>query len=109
MQFGNDIWEKVLEEMNELLEATKSKNQESIQEEFGDMLFALVNYARFIELDSENALKKATEKFISDIGYYNVENLRLHSFAELIGYVELAITSHEKDYEGTLKQIESET
>jgi MazG family protein len=59
-----DVWEKVVEEIDELTEATDSKNQEAIVEEFGDMLFALVNFARFIQVDPETALKKATEKFI---------------------------------------------
>lgn len=58
------VKEKVEEEMNELYEAVDSGDQEHIEEEFGDVLFALVNYARFIKVDPENALEKTNKKFI---------------------------------------------
>ncbi|MGQ9855300.1 MAG: nucleoside triphosphate pyrophosphohydrolase [Fervidobacterium sp.] len=56
-----DVWDKVIEEIKELREA---KNQEEIEEEFGDLLFAIVNLARFMNVDPESAIRKATEKFI---------------------------------------------
>lgn len=56
-----DVWDKVIEEIKELREA---KNQEEIEEEFGDLLFAVVNLARFMNVDPESAIRKATEKFI---------------------------------------------
>ncbi|HVN47731.1 MAG TPA: nucleoside triphosphate pyrophosphohydrolase [Bacteroidota bacterium] len=58
-----DVWKKVEEEMNELMHAERSKKPKHIQEEFGDILFSLVNYARFIGVNSEFALKAATDKF----------------------------------------------
>ena len=60
---------KIDEELVELKdeinhEAGVSKNLEKIEEEFGDLLFAMVNVARFLKIDPENALRKATNKFI---------------------------------------------
>jgi MazG family protein len=58
------VREKVEEEMNELHEAVTSDNHDKIEDEFGDVLFALVNYARFIKVDPENALERTNKKFI---------------------------------------------
>lgn len=58
------VWEKVLEEMAELQEAVASGSQERSAEELGDLLFSLVNYARFLQVDAENALEKTNKKFI---------------------------------------------
>ena len=56
---------KVEEEMEELNEAIREKEgQERIEEEFGDLLFALINYARFIDVNPESALEKCNKKFI---------------------------------------------
>ena len=49
--------------MQELKDAEASKNQEEIESEFGDVLFALINYARFIGINPENALEKTNIKF----------------------------------------------
>jgi MazG family protein len=59
-----DVWTKVLEEMNELQEAINTKSQDDIEEEFGDVLFSLANYARFLHVDAEGALGKTNKKFI---------------------------------------------
>lgn len=59
------VWDKVKEEMDELQEAVATKAQEDIEEEFGDLLFSLVNYARFLRIDAENALERTNKKFIS--------------------------------------------
>jgi XTP/dITP diphosphohydrolase len=58
------VWDKVEEEMTELQEAVQSGNESHIEEEFGDLLFSLVNYARFLQIDAENALEKTNKKFI---------------------------------------------
>lgn len=58
-----DVMKKVAEEIAELQEAVNSKDQEHIEEELGDVLFSLVNYARFINVDPENALEKTNKKF----------------------------------------------
>lgn len=59
------VWEKVKEEEAELQEAIAEGQQEKIEEEFGDLLFSLVNFARFLNLDAENALEVTNKKFIS--------------------------------------------
>ncbi|HLY72432.1 MAG TPA: nucleoside triphosphate pyrophosphohydrolase [Puia sp.] len=60
-----DVWEKVKEEINELHEAIDSENHLKIEEEFGDLVFSLINYARFLQIDAENSLEKTNKKFIS--------------------------------------------
>lgn len=59
-----DVWKKVQEETNELHRATRRGEKENIEEELGDLLFAVVNYARFLEVDPETALRRTVEKFI---------------------------------------------
>ncbi|SDX03541.1 XTP/dITP diphosphohydrolase [Hydrobacter penzbergensis] len=59
-----DVWKKVEEESNELQEAVQQNEQDRIEEEFGDLLFSLVNYARFLHIDPEAALEKTNKKFI---------------------------------------------
>ncbi|WP_276483878.1 nucleoside triphosphate pyrophosphohydrolase [Paraflavitalea pollutisoli] len=61
----DQVWDKVKEEMSELQEAIAAKNQDEIELEFGDLLFSLVNYARFLQIDAENALERTNKKFLS--------------------------------------------
>jgi len=58
------VWDKVKEEMDELQEAVGLGDREKIDEEFGDLAFSLVNYARFLQIDAENSLEAANRKFI---------------------------------------------
>ncbi len=60
----DQVWAKVQEEIGELNEAVDIKNQEEIENEFGDVLFSLINYARFININPENALERTNKKFI---------------------------------------------
>ena len=55
---------KVEEELQELYEAVESKDQAHIEEELGDVLFAIINYSRFVNVDPEQALGKTNKKFI---------------------------------------------
>lgn len=59
------VWEKVEEESRELKEAVESGDQRKIEEELGDLFFSMVNYARFLKADPENALELTNKKFIS--------------------------------------------
>ncbi|MBL0881979.1 MAG: nucleoside triphosphate pyrophosphohydrolase [Chitinophagaceae bacterium] len=59
-----DVWKKVEEETEELLEAVQSDKKEDIEEEFGDLLFSLINYARFLRVDAEAALERTNKKFM---------------------------------------------
>ena len=63
------VWEKVQEEIAELNEEIKANNQENIEKEFGDVLFSMINYARFIKVNPENALEKTNKKFINRFQY----------------------------------------
>lgn len=58
------VWEKVQEEMGELQQAVAENTPEAIEEEYGDLIFSLVNYARFLQIDAETALEKTNRKFI---------------------------------------------
>lgn len=60
----DDVFDKVYEEINELKIAIEHNNSANVKEEFGDLLFACVNLSRFIDVDSEEALTGATDKFI---------------------------------------------
>ncbi len=59
------VWDKVQEELGELQEAEVSNDEKEIESEFGDVLFSLINYARFIGVNPENALEKTNQKFKS--------------------------------------------
>lgn len=59
------VWDKVKEEMEELQEAVAGRDPAAIEDEFGDLLFSLVNYARFLQIDAENALERTNKKFVS--------------------------------------------
>ena len=58
------VWEKVEEEISELRAAIAMGKQDKIEEEYGDVVFSLVNYARFLQVDAENALERTNKKFI---------------------------------------------
>lgn len=59
------VYAKILEEISELKENIENAtSQEKIEDEFGDVLFSIVNYARFIKINPEDALRKTIEKFI---------------------------------------------
>ncbi|WP_348702319.1 nucleoside triphosphate pyrophosphohydrolase [Tenacibaculum sp. 190524A02b] len=61
----HQVWDKVQEELNELNSEITNNNQEQIEKEFGDVLFSMINYARFIGVNPENALEKTNKKFIN--------------------------------------------
>ena len=63
------VKEKVDEEIQELYSAVATGQQNKIEDEFGDVLFALVNYARYLDVDPENALERTNKKFIKRFSY----------------------------------------
>jgi MazG family protein len=71
---AEQVWDKVEEEIQELKEEVKNKNQEKMEEEFGDTLFAFINYARFKKINPEDALEKANKKFIRRFQYIEEES-----------------------------------
>ncbi len=58
------VWDKVQEELNEFREGIDSGDASKIESEFGDLLFSLINYARFIDVNPEDALERTNKKFI---------------------------------------------
>jgi XTP/dITP diphosphohydrolase len=67
---SEQVWEKVIEEMTELREAVGDKDHPGNKEnELGDLLFAIVNYARFIDVNPEDALERTNRKFIDRFQY----------------------------------------
>ena len=60
----NDVKHKIYEEIEELNEEIKRGAREKIQDEFGDVLFSLINYARFLDIDPDYCLEKSNKKFI---------------------------------------------
>ncbi len=63
------VFEKVKEELAELQEEVAAKNQEKMEAEFGDVLFSMINYARFLKIDPESALERTNKKFIKRFQY----------------------------------------
>ena len=60
----NQVWDKVVEEIEELKIEIKNGNQDRIESEFGDVLFSLTNYARFVNVNPEDALERTNKRFI---------------------------------------------
>ncbi len=105
------VWEKVEEEINELKTAVRSlesigrqrltegdagdgsrdneKLQKAVEEEFGDVVFSLINYARFLQIDAENALEMTNKKFIhrftqmEELAMQNGKNLHAMTLQEM--------------------------
>ena len=63
------VWEKVQEELSEFQEEVDQGNTNKMESEFGDVLFSMVNYARFLEINPENALERTNKKFIKRFQY----------------------------------------
>lgn len=63
------VWDKLQEELGELKAEVDAGNSAEIEAEFGDLLFSMINYARFLEVNPENALEKTNQKFIKRFQY----------------------------------------
>jgi XTP/dITP diphosphohydrolase len=64
-----DVWEKVVEEIHEMQNSEKSETLDELETEIGDVFFALINYARFVGVNPENALRRTNNKFIKRFQY----------------------------------------
>ncbi len=65
----NQVWEKVEEELNEFKQEVQKGDKEAMENEFGDVLFSMVNYARFLKINPENALERTNKKFSKRFQY----------------------------------------
>lgn len=64
-----DVWKKVIEEIEEMHEMERGGDNTKLEQELGDVFFALTNYARFLGVNPENALRRTNEKFIARFNY----------------------------------------
>ena len=72
------VWEKVQEEIAELKhEIDTNASKEKIEDEFGDVLFSLINYARFVDINAEDALERTNKKFIKRFQYLESEAAKI--------------------------------
>ena len=72
----DQVWEKVEEEKKELFEAIESGDTGRMEDELGDVFFSLVNFARFLQVDAENALERTNKKFIDRFTRMEAEALK---------------------------------
>jgi MazG family protein len=72
----DQVWQKVEEEVNELHAAVAQNEKDKMEDEFGDLIFSLINYARFLQIDAENALERTNKKFISRFTKMEAEALK---------------------------------
>jgi XTP/dITP diphosphohydrolase len=63
------VWEKVQEELQEFRDEIQAGDQEKMEAEFGDVLFSMINYARFLKINPEDALERTNKKFIKRFQY----------------------------------------
>ena len=83
------VFEKLQEELGELQHEVAAGNKAKIEQEFGDVLFSMINYARFLKVDPENALERTNKKFIKRFQYLeekareNGKQLRDMTLAEM--------------------------
>lgn len=69
------VWEKVQEELNEFhIEVASTNDKEKMEAEFGDVLFSLINYARFLDINPEDALERTNKKFVKRFKYLENES-----------------------------------
>jgi XTP/dITP diphosphohydrolase len=66
---SHQVWDKVQEELEELQVEVKAGDQDKIEAEFGDVLFSMINYARFLNVNPEDALERTNKKFIKRFQY----------------------------------------
>jgi len=72
-----DVWDKVVEELNELkFEVDNNSEKNKIEDELGDLLFAITNYARYVGVNPEDALEKTNKKFIRRFQYIEKQSAK---------------------------------
>ena len=69
----DQVWDKFQEELSELDDALSNGDAEAIEDEFGDVLFSLINYARFLKINPESALERTNQKFIYRFQYIEAQ------------------------------------
>lgn len=86
----HQVWDKVQEEIQEFQVEVAAGNQDKMESEFGDVLFSMINYARFLNINPEDALERTNKKFIKRFQY-------LESKAQELGKPLMDMTLAEMD------------
>lgn len=73
----HQVFEKVKEELNELQAEVNANDKSKIESEFGDVLFSMINYARFLKIDPESALERTNKKFIKRFQYLEEKSIAI--------------------------------
>jgi XTP/dITP diphosphohydrolase len=73
----HQVWDKVQEELQELQNEVQAGNQDKMEAEFGDVLFSMINYARFLNVNPEDALERTNKKFIKRFKYLESKAAKL--------------------------------
>lgn len=69
----DQVWDKFQEELSELDDALSNGDAEAVEDEFGDVLFSLINYARFLKINPESALERTNQKFMYRFQYIEAQ------------------------------------
>ncbi|NEV94024.1 nucleoside triphosphate pyrophosphohydrolase [Psychroflexus sp. YR1-1] len=85
------VFEKVKEELAELQEEVQNKDQDNMEDEFGDVLFSMINYARFLNIDPETALERTNKKFM-----FRFQYLEKKAKAHNLDLSEMSLTEMDK-------------
>lgn len=88
------VFEKVKEELAELQEEVEQNQQDNIESEFGDVLFSMINYARFLKIDPETALERTNKKFI-----FRFQYLEQKAKENLLDLSEMSLSEMDKFWE----------
>jgi XTP/dITP diphosphohydrolase len=97
------VWDKVEEELAELKVEENHQDQEKMEEEFGDVLFSLINYARWIGVNPENALEKTNKKFIKRFQWMEIQTK-----ADGKDLSEMNLTEMDKYWDAAKRSINSD-
>lgn len=85
------VFEKVQEELAELQVEVDAANQDNIEAEFGDVLFSMINYARFLNVNPEDALERTNKKFIKRFQYLEEESKKIGKSLEDMTLAEMDV------------------
>ncbi len=85
------VWTKVQEELAEFQTEVKAQDQKKMEAEFGDVLFSMVNYARFLNINPENALERTNKKFIKRFQYLESKAKALNKSLDTMTLAEMDV------------------
>ena len=98
----DQVWSKVEEEIIEFKEEVLKGNKKNTEEEFGDILFSLINYARFLKINSDTALERANKKFIRRFNFIETRAKKLNKSVSDLSLQEMENFWEESKYQSSL-------